>query len=134
MTSEREEWIRRFVARFREAAIRPEMKRYAGYYSFPWGSCTWASYALGHLLAEQEPDADWHVMNAEGPSSLQGHDWLESGGLGVDVTADQFRGFAPYVGPIPVPLPPEYRPKQRIELAEWHPAHSEALLTLRELM
>jgi hypothetical protein len=134
MTGDREEWIRELMGKFREAAQHPEMERYAGYYSFPRGSCTWASYAFGHLLAEREPDADWHIVNASGPSALQGHDWLEGGGLGVDVTADQFPGHEPYVGELPVPLPPEYKPKQRIELGEWHPPHADALQTLRALM
>lgn len=52
----------------------------------------------------------------------------------VDVTADQFPGFAVYVGPPPVPLPAAYTPKRRIELSEWHPPHAEALKTLRQLM
>ena len=121
-------------ARFREAALRPEMKRHAGFYDFPRGSCTWASFALGHLLAEQEPEADWHIMNASGPSSIQGHDWLDGDGLAVDVTADQFPGFTPYVGALPIPLPPEYRPKKRIELAELDPAQSDALRAVRKLM
>ena len=94
------EWsrVRELMRRFREAARQPEMKTHAGYSSFPRGSCTWASYAFGHLLAEKEPEADWHIVNAGGPSALQGHDWLESIGLAVDITADQFLGYEPYVG------------------------------------
>lgn len=134
MNAGREARVRELVERFRAAALHPDMKRHDGFYSFPYASCTWASYALGHLLADMEPGVDWHMVNAEGPSSLQGHDWLEGDGLGVDVTADQFSGFAPYVGPVPVPLPAAYRRKQRIELAEWHPPHAEALATLRDLM
>ena len=116
------EWSRvsELMRRFREAARQPEMKTHAGYSSFPRGSCTWASYAFGHLLAEKEPEADWHIVYAGGPSARQGYDWLDSIGLAVDITADQFPGYEPYVGPVPAPLPPEYAPKQRIELDEWH--------------
>ncbi|MDQ0923106.1 hypothetical protein QF038_001614 [Pseudarthrobacter sp. W1I19] len=134
MNGGREARVRELVERFRAAALHPDMRRHAGFYSFPWGSCTWASFALGHLLAEVEPEVDWHMVNAAGPSAIQGHDWLEGEGLVVDVTADQFPGFTAYVGPGPVPLPPAYQRKQRIELTEWDPPHAEALTTLRQLM
>lgn len=134
MNVEREARVRQLVDRFRLAALRPEMKGHSGFHSFPRGSCTWASFALGHLLAELEPGADWHIVNAAGPSPIQGHDWLEGDGLGVDVTADQFPGFEPYVGPVPVPVPSAYTPKRRIELASWGPLHADALMTLRRLM
>lgn len=134
MSQEREAWIRELMDGFRRAAKLPEVREYAGYFRFPHGSCTWASFAFGHLLAEKEPDADWHLVNATGPDLLRGHDWLESDGLAVDITADQFPGHKPYVGPIPPPLPPQYVRCKRIELAAWHPPHAAALETIRRLM
>ncbi|MDQ0865659.1 hypothetical protein QF036_003240 [Arthrobacter globiformis] len=101
MSSKREEWIRELVERFLVIAELPEAKAHAGSFKFPRGLCTWASFALGHLLAEREPQAGWHIVNASGPSGIQGHDWLEDGDLAIDVTAHQFHGIQPYVGVAP---------------------------------
>lgn len=129
----REVWIADLVERFREAAVTPEMSVHPGYRSFPHGSCTWASFALGHLLMESEPEADWHLVSARRLDGIGGHDWLESGELAVDVTADQF-DFETYIGPTPSPLPSGYAGRQRVELTEWDPPHAEALADIRRLM
>lgn len=134
MTGDREAWIRELVEQFRTAAEAPELKAHDGYFDFPHGSCTWASFAFGQLLMEREPDSDWHLVNAAGPNGLSGHDWLESNGLAVDVTADQFDDHDPYVGPAPPPLPAGYVRRRRIEISAWHPPHAEALATIRRLM
>lgn len=136
MDTERLAGIRSLMMRFRSAAANPlTRERYAGYVHFPAGSCTWASFAFGHLLAQLESEEDWHLVNVGSTDGGGGHDWLESHGLAVDVTGDQFEGFAPYVGPASAPLPARYsRPAKRIELSEWDPPHEDALRTIRGLM
>lgn len=136
MDTERIARIQYLMVRFRNAAADPLTRaRHSGFWNFPSSSCTWASFALGHLLAELEPDADWHLVNAEAGDGWGGHDWLESRGLAVDVTADQFEGYSPYVGSAPPPRPERYnRALKRIELAAWHRPHEEALDTIRKLM
>lgn len=132
MGEQRETRIKALVDRFRAAAGHPDVRQHAGFRFFPNNSCTWASYALGHLLAELEPDADWHIRNAE--SSRGGHDWLESGDLAVDATADQFSGYSPYVGRTPAPRPLSPAKEKRVELRSWDPAHQEALAAIRRVM
>lgn len=136
MTAERLDRIKDLVMRFREAAADPRVRdEHKGYANFPAGSCTWASFALGQLLAELEPGEDWHLVNAAAQDSWGGHDWLESHHLAVDVTADQFQGFVPYVGPAPAPLHPRYSgTKKRVELSNWDPPHEAALTAIRGVM
>lgn len=134
MPRDREAWIRELMERFRAAAKDPGMRAHAGYFDFPNKSCTWASFAFGRLLLEREPDADWHLVNAAGLDGISGHDWLESNGLAVDVTADQFDDHEPYVGPAPPPLPVAYVRRRRIELSDWDPPHANALEDIRRLM
>ena len=121
------------MTRFRVASMHPEMSAHPGYRKFPHGSCTWASFAFGHLLMESEPEADWQLVSARRSDGFGGHDWLESGELAVDVTADQF-GFEPYIGLTPPPLPSGYAGRQRFELAQWDAPHAEALTDIRRLM
>ena len=136
MDHERTVRIESLMESFRRAAADPlTRERHAGYWNFPHSSCTWASFAFGHLLAELEPDADWHIMNAEAADGCGGHDWLEGRGLAVDVTANQFDGFQPYVGPAPAPLPHWYSgDSKRIELSEWTDSQQRALADIRRLM
>lgn len=132
MDMQRETRIKALMDRFREAAKHPDVKQHAGFRFFPTNSCTWASYALGHLLAELEPDADWHIKNAE--SSRGGHDWLESADLAVDATADQFPDYSPYVGQMPAPRPLAPATEKRVELSSWDSDHQKALADIRRVM
>lgn len=135
MSGPREARIQDLMQRFRMAAGDPVIRgRHAGFHSFPSGSCTWASFAFGHILAELEPDADWHLVNAEALDGWGGHDWLESHGLAVDVTADQFSGYVPYIGSSPAPRPVRYGKTKRVELADWTPAMAAALEDIADLM
>lgn len=132
MNDSREASIRSLMGRFRTAAGHEATRQHVGFRYFPQNSCTWASFALGHLLAEMEPSANWHLVNAQAVDGWGGHDWLESRGLAVDVTADQFNGYEPYVGPAPAPRPERYGgPLKRIDLADMTPAQEEALGTIR---
>jgi hypothetical protein len=136
MDHERSARIESLLELFCEAAGSPAIReRHAGFRFFPRNSCTWASFTFGRLLAELEPDADWHLVNAEAADGWGGHDWLESRGLAVDVTASQFDGFRNYIGPAPAPRPHRYSgAAKRIELFELTDSQAKAFADIRRLM
>lgn len=130
--------IETLMHKFRSAAQRDQIKlapeTYPWFWNFPHNSCTAASYILGTLLKELEPEKDWHLMNGT-EGGVFGHDWLNDGKIAVDATADQFAGYAPYVGISPPPLASKFHHNpQRHELSEIHPPMLDSLKAIRALM
>lgn len=127
--------IERQMSSFRNAAFSAEIgEAFAGYRRFPFGSCTWASFAFGLLLKELEPGEDWHLVNGLNHGVFGGHDWLEDGHLAVDITADQFLGERPFVGLSPPPVAQSWPSQNRIDLSSAHEPHRKALIAIRKLM
>lgn len=117
------------------AATLPEIRgNFAGYHSFPHASCTWATFAVGALLSELEPEHDWHLVNGRRPRALGGHDWLEDGRLAVDITADQFLGEQFFVGFSPSPVAQQWPLQRRIELSNATEQQLKALAAIRAIM
>lgn len=130
--------IETLLQKFRSAAQEEQIKlapeKYPWFWNFPHGSCTAASFILGTLLKELEPEKDWHLVNGT-EGGVFGHDWLNDGKIAVDATADQFAGYAPYVGISPPPLASKFHHKlQRYELSEIAPPMLDAMNEFRMLI
>lgn len=80
------------ATRFRLAIETTEKSRLsASFRRFPWGSCGDASVLLGKFLKDQGLGDFTLVV---GRSYDGQHAWLEQDDVMVDITADQFDGFA----------------------------------------
>lgn len=130
--------IATLMCKFRSAVQEDRIKlfpeKYPWFWSFPKGSCTAASFILGHLLKELEPEKDWHLMNGT-KGGVFGHDWLHDGEIAVDATADQFESYSPYVGIAPPPLASKFDLEvTRYELSEIHTPMLDTLNEIRALI
>lgn len=88
-----------FVDEF-HAAAQGVKDRYG--FTFPLGACGWGSQILGHLLHEQG-FGDWQLVRNEGQLAetkpgIQHHSWLEQDGIFIDVSVEQFKDSAEFMG------------------------------------
>ncbi len=85
-----------FCGRIVEAATDPRALELEGARNFPWGMCTWMSFAAGELLREHG-FGTWRIQNAQDPDRGLFHDWLVRGDTYIDLTAHQFAEFGTYL-------------------------------------
>lgn len=85
-----------FCSRIVDAASDPEVQALHGVRPMPHGMCTWASFAGGELLAEHG-FGTWTLWNATHAEGHPAHDWLVQDFVFVDLTANQFEGYASYI-------------------------------------
>lgn len=127
--------ISQLMQNFRLAAETEHiMRNYVGYARFPISSCTWASFALGILLQESEPERHWYIVSGSNADPCDNHDWLEDGEIAVDITADQYPPMTPYIGITPPPAARTRPRREQIELSQADPPHIAALNDIRSLM
>ena len=74
---------------FRAALLATDLSQAPGNLpGFPAGCCSWACYFIGAFLKEEMSLDPLRVQGVRGPES---HEWIEIGGLTMDITSDQFQ-------------------------------------------